>query len=459
MKGICLFLFILILFTNYAYADSRPRSSYKFQSIFQYTQDDNKDLGTSTSKPAVTFSEQFVLSFKKPLDNKKHFYTKLRAYNSKYNTDGSDDISLNDDPNKDEKFLELRELYFHQRMSDYALRIGRQRLREERSLWWNSDNDLIRLFYKKDGDSGFIAAGEDLASYRTDRHEDGDDESRFRVLGEYRYQYASDHFLEPRFIAEYDHSDARETNDIVSARAVDEEDINGLYFGVRAKGKLYQKWHYRSDIIALVGSQDSQNYSKIANTDEYRAGAKSEQNLRAWAMDTDVKYTIHDDIFIKAGYAFASGDKDGGTDTEFRQSGLESGSSRSDLERQTQRNYGEVFRPELSNMHILTAGVSYNPTQRLTVGTNYFYYRQVELADDVRSSGITANPNNKDKTLGHEVDVGATYYLQDSDKDEDTFLDKASVRMVGGMFIPGAAYDEGNDNPSYRLFTELRLEF
>ena len=439
-----------------------PKPVIKWQSTIQYIQEDNKDLGESEYRPTKSLAEQLQLSLKLPVDNKRYLYFKSRAYNFDSNHDyisgsGLDSIGTS----TDRKFLEMRELYYHQKLEDYYVRLGRQKFREDRSLWWNDELDSVRVGFKNNNSAGFVALADNLYSYRTDKQEDGQDKNRLRILGEYIYSYADNHTIEPRFLFEHDHSGSVPFNDIIDADAADREDSNAAYMGLRTKGVIQEKWRYRSDIIGLLGREKKQDFTRISGSNSYRAGTLSHDDVRAWALDTSIDYDpdMPGGRIFKAGYAFGSGDRDGGSDTEFRQSGLEGNSSRNDNERPVQRNYGEVFRPELSNMHIATLGVTQDVNDDLQLGADYFYYRQAEKGNDVRRSGILANVNNHNAFLGQELDISATYDAGKALSLDNNIADKVQLRTIGGVFMPGKAYDDGNENPAFRLYSEIKIQF
>src|SRR5690606_28293152 len=103
----------------------------------------------------------------------------------------------------------------------------------------------------------------------------------------------------------------------------------------------------------------------------------------------------------------------GGTDHAFRQTGLDGGNSRLGLGRTFHKNYGEVLHPELSNLHILTAGTDIPVTEHTDMGLTYFNYRLVRENTSLRSSGITAPLSGTDKDIGQALDFVLNVDLDD----------------------------------------------
>ena len=67
--------------------------------------------------------------------------------------------------------------------------------------------------------------------------------------------------------------------------------------------------------------------------------------------------------------------------------------------------YGEWFEPELSNLRIVTTGVSWPLFENGLLAIAHHRYWQTELATTLRDAETSPNPNGKDKSLGREWDV------------------------------------------------------
>lgn len=442
----------LLLFFVWTSVASSAETKIDGSVIFQYIGEDNRDLGYNDQGNTQSFSEQLQMRYRRTLDKKRYIVANGRVFN--INSSGLQNSIDEGDPSNpivsaDDSFLELRELYYGQKDigKNLELRIGRQRIREPRSLWWNSDNDLVAIYYKDKSQKGFVAAGEDLGSYRLGMEELPRDEKRFRIIGEYSRAVTSGLTLEPRFVFEHDHSG----KDNISSLQTDIDDLTGLYAGIRAAGTIQgeesAKLFYRADIMGVTGRQ-------------YVEAIDDENTLSAWAMDYGVSVMPwKDGIVLNANIAFASGDSDDQNKNEFRQTGLEGGSSRSELERTAQRNYGEVLRPELSNIQVISAGVVYPVHPAWEFGLSYYHYTQMKADDNLRRAGLRADPDGNSTDLGQEVDVTVVGDLDSFFPKENRFLRGIQWRSVGGVFDPGDAFENGNDDPALRVFSELRLRF
>ena len=442
----------------------------------QYISEHKDDLGTNPARDDTqdSLSEQLYVSADLRTSEDLQFYFSGRALNIDGETGFTDDNDEDNDAAVDQGFLELRELYVLNRnlfgVTPWYLQAGRQRLREPRALWWNSDNDLIKVGYDSSLLKGFIAAGEDTTSWRTGRGTDymRDDENRFRVMGETSWQYSYNHFLEGRVLYENDHSGTTATGGSVSATDMDREDQDMVWFGARLAGTTKNipaalgSLKYRADLVGLTGEENIESSVASATPGVNTVTGNNKRDVNAWAFDGDITFVPPKmrGLALTAGYAFGSGDgSTTGDSSAFRQSDIQGSSSRVGLERQAQRHYGEVLRPELSNIHILSAGAGYPLSAATDIGLTYYYYHLDEEATGLRYSGITAPVNGRDGSLGHAADLALNVGLTDEFDLQTPYIDDIGFRFVVGGFTPGDAYEPtGNDN-SYRLFTELKVRF
>lgn len=199
-----------------------------------------------------------------------------------------------------------------------------------------------------------------------------------------------------------------------------------------------------------------------AGTDARLVTGSTNRDVLGWGLDAAATVDPFEEggFVFSLGYAFGSGD-DGssGTDNAFRQTDMQGSSSRVGLERQQQKNYGEVLRPELSNIHVLSAGAGYPISEATDVSLTYFYYRLDEEQTSLRSSGISAPLNGNDKSLGQGLDFALNMNVGEEFGINAPYADRTDFRFVAGTFFPGDAYDPSNDNAALRLFTELRFKF
>lgn len=469
------FAWLLLSASLFPVAAHAQEKQVNIQAIgtLQYIVEEDPDLGTGTAGTEDSLSEQ--LAVRAGVDFTDEWFALFhgRALNIDGESGFDDDTGATINDGADETFAELRELYVLKRnlfgATPWSLQVGRQRVREPRALWWNSDNDLVRFNYDTTLLKGFVAAGEDMRSYRTGTHSDfrHDDEDRFRVFGESSYQYTMGHFIEGRLLYEDDHSGMEAPGTIIDAGDRDNEDQNLLWAGVRATGNAENavpsiaSLKYRADLMGVFGEEDNLTSVAGPGAETRTVTGSDNRDVSAWGFDGGVVLDpgVLGGPVGMLGYAYGSGDNGTGSDSEFRQTDIQGNSSRTGLERQQQKNYGEVFRPELSNIHVLNAGLGVPVTQASDVALSYFYYRLDEDATGLRSSGISAPLNGNDKDLGQELDIAFNVDVDEQFNLQPNLIEGINFRLVTGGFFPGDAYEPTGDDTAYRIFTELQFRF
>jgi alginate production protein len=220
---------------------------------------------------------------------------------------------------------------------------------------------------------------------------------------------------------------------------------------------------YRGDIIGLWGDVDTLTSAAGPGIDRRTVTGATNEDLSAWAFDGTLTFDTALPLqpVLVAGYAFGSGDgaPGNGTDHNFRQSDLHGGNSRYGLERAAHKNYGEVLRPELSNLHIITAGADFPVTPAADIGVTYFNYHLAEQASGMRSAGITAALTGADEDIGQAVDVVLNVDVDEQFGAKPALVDDIGFRFIVGSFFPGDAYGVNEGEDAYRVFTEMKLRF
>ncbi len=236
----------------------------KTQIKTQYISEDNADLGTRSDQP----QSDFVVDAYTTINYRANDYfsagAQIRGLKSfgivSFQDDEGDTSSIN------ESYFELRQIWakFTNLFGNpyYNAQIGRQRIREDRATMWNRDFDAVRISYDTTLLSGFLAAGQNLTSYRTGTDSDfqEDDEKRFRLIGQTRWQWALDNFVEVRALYENDYSGLERIGELVKSDNRDNEDNNLLWTSIRTTGikpvnknDLVNRLKYRVDLMGVYG--------------------------------------------------------------------------------------------------------------------------------------------------------------------------------------------------------------
>jgi alginate production protein len=195
------------------------------------------------------------------------------------------------------------------------------------------------------------------------------------------------------------------------------------FIGVRAIGRPTDSFNYWTELARVGGSDE--------NTEELSGGAyEVGGTYRFLGLPLQPSVTL--------GYAYGSGDDspDDRKNNQFRQTGLQSNEGRFGGVTQF-KTYGEALDPELSNIRIYTAGVGLRPSGSVFVDLVYHRYRLAQLADQLRSTNVTALmnqiPTEQSKDVGSELDVIVG------------FRNLFGIRGLGfetraGWFLPGNAF-------------------
>lgn len=436
----------------------------------QYNYDEGRDLGTLTDNTDQSFQLDNRLRLGYRPSDKLYAYWEGSAVKTWGTASGEDDTGV---PTPSGDYLEWRQSYvqFNELFNviPLNLQVGRQRIREDYGFWWNRDMDAVRLNYDSTLFSGFFAVAQDLFAYRTSETTiDPDSDARLRVLLQTSSVIAPDHRLEFRALYENDHSDHGDIGGIVPAADFDEEDNNLVWGGIRsvgafpqASGGFLSRIDYRLDAAVVGGSTEEVVTAATADPEIRTVTSIDERDVLGWGLDAGVDVALAAPLnpTLMFGYAYGSGDDGDGTDTAFRQSDLQGNSSRLGLSTASIHNYGEALRPELSNLHVLTAGVSFPMLQASNVTFLYHYYRLANEETGLRSGRVRIATNGTDSDVGQGVDAVFNFDLNKEVPVLNQSPADTDVRVSFGGFKAGDAYDPEDGENMLRGLVQLRVRF
>jgi len=219
-------------------------------------------------------------------------------------------------------------------------------------------------------------------------------------------------------------------------------EIHGLYRDDRREPGDHRSWiGFRAPFRPTRALNVWADY--VAARGRFRA-----KEVRSFATDTGVMLRWRAPFrgSIYGGYAFATGDHDrgNGVDREFRDTGIADYNDGFDGLKSFQY-YGELARPELSNLRVWTAGAGVYVRPWLSLDVVAHGYRQHALRDRFRSE-IPIRPTGNDKELGGEVDVivGIRGLLP------------LEFEINWARFNPARAYDDRDPSSLLRIEAEWR---
>jgi hypothetical protein len=182
-----------------------------------------------------------------------------------------------------------------------------------------------------------------------------------------------------------------------------------------------------------------------------RRGTASLSRLGGWAVDGGLKKTWARTWTptVTLGYAFGSGDRTAGDgrDTRFRQTGLEDNRAYYGGLRRL-AIYGELFDPELSNLHVVTAGLGMRPRRGVAFDAVYHHFVQAHAAQQLPSSNLQGKANGLQRTLGDELNLVLTVRAARG----------IDVDLAAGTFLAGSALS-GTAPPAFFWRPQVRFFF
>ncbi|MBI3900446.1 MAG: alginate export family protein [Gammaproteobacteria bacterium] len=287
-----------------------------------------------------------------------------------------------------------------------ALQIGRQNISEPRGWWWDDELDAVRVHYVHEPWRLSTGVAEELA--RTSSTDDFIDPSQQRVrrwFGHGTWKLSDGLVVDAFFLQQRDRSKRSDVDSVIETARVDEADADLRWAGVRASGVVTlpqaATLSYWFDAAMVTGDETTFEFDDD-EPGSSRVSARYEHRVRGRAIDLGTVWQLASNRgpALTVNYARGSGDADASDDIDhaFRQTGLQN----SDREF---RAYGELLRPELSNLVVAGAnfGVSVHDDSRLSVA--YHRFRQVVPATFLRAARIEADLTGASKDIGDELSL------------------------------------------------------
>ncbi len=297
-----------------------------------------------------------------------------------------------------------------------GFQVGRQRFKDLREWVYDETLDAAKLFYEKGRFELEISASTNLID-----PEDLEDEINNYII------YSVLPIFKKDKIAVYGVARKGKTKKGVN--------LDLRFYGIEFQGKSIKNYRYWLQIGYVLGNEGD----IIVNGIGFDLGWTYRIKKALWRPN----FTF--------GYGFGEGDKnpDDTVDRGFRQTGLQDNSAKFRGISRIQY-YGELFDPELSNIHVFTAGFGLRPVKIVSLDLVYHYYLQVwalqEQDNDLRDSGIRADPTGESRDLGHELDLVFEWKVTKNFR----------LGVTGGIFIPGNAYVE--PDPAAMIEAKIRVQ-
>ncbi|MFQ5628363.1 MAG: alginate export family protein [bacterium] len=358
-----------------------------------------------------------------------------------------------------------------------AVQVGRQSFRENREWWWDEDLDAARVYYIGRRVFGEFAIARELPGLHFDSEiADADEEDILRYIGRFSIAYHRDHRLDFFYLQQKDRSGWQIPINSPGFEPDDPTDADLIWRGLRLTGELdfgfAGDMAYWIDTAQLTGSEsyfDKDTYANALDTgaengddgssddDEFGNNTFAappgvrKRTISAWAFD--VGFSLETELpfepTLSLSYAVGSGDKGSNPakDGAFRQTELHDNNTKySGVDRF--RYYGELFRPDLSNIHIYTVSVGFPFWRSSSVELLFHKYRQFSLSTS-RNSRLKAKPAGVSKDLGEEFNlvIGLEKWKH------------LEIEIIGGLFRAGRAYGLLSGELAYNSIVKFDFNF
>lgn len=343
--------------------------------------------------------------------------------------------------------------WFEDRVS---YQIGRQNFNDDREWWWDEELDAVRLHYTGERTYMEVALAQELArATTTEERLPPGKEKLLRLIASATRKIDRRNERSLFLLAQYDYSKTEAVGELVHPDRRDESDFDALWLGWRAQGRWNlpnnDRLYYWLDTAAVWGEEHLIDYDPAAGGARIVDGVER-RRVRGAAFDLGVNWqtSLPGRLTFTAGYAVGSGDDDvdDGIDGNYRQSGLH---DNDDKFRGVTgfRYYGDLLRPELSNIAISTLGAGFRFLGKNSLDLVFHTYRQLRPADFIRGSRLDFDPE------GDATDVGSEVNLVIGIEE----IPNWELEVVASRFRAGAAFGERRGETASKLVFEVSYRF
>lgn len=327
-----------------------------------------------------------------------------------------------------------------------AIQVGRQQLQERREFWWDANLDMIRVHYFGKDASAFVGIGRDIGYKSTLGQFDPEDKDLVRIVANAKWDWADRQEVQAFFLNQRDRSPGYIEGQVFDEDDADDADGDFTWIGLRARGRVKTnfpgKFYYWADVALVRGTETLYDIDDVEG-DQVIVDGIEQRKVRGWAFDigASLELPFEFEPYLTLRHARGSG----GSHT-FRQTGLQGnkgkfrGNSRF-------RYYGEVLRPDLSNLAVSTVALGIPVGEFGWIEGVWHNYRQPVADDSIAGSRLGIDPDGISNRLGDEFDLIASYRPTPS----------WDFELTGGGFRAGPAF--GDEQGRWAWLVEFKLDY
>lgn len=348
-------------------------------------------------------------------------------------------------------------VFLHFPTSGFGLQVGRQAFKDKREWWWDADLDAIRLRYDRGEWRAEISLAQELAGVSSESPLDPEDKKVLRFIGNTQWRWADRQTFDFFWIHQADESGIIGEDVFIRPQDEDEFDADLDWFGVRARGTFklddIGRFYYWGDLGWVNGNEDVIDYDDTVDglrvfddVERFSVSGTAFDVGATWRWETESLGEIN----ITASFAAGAGDNnlDDNRDEAFRQTGLQDNNGKfRGVDRF--RYYGELFRPELSNMQIATLSIGKEMMSGSSIELLYHNYRQLYAAAVIRDTRIEMQPLGVNRDLGTELDlvIGLEEWVH------------WEIEVVAAAFRAGRAFGDAENEISFGATLKVNFNF
>ncbi len=419
---------------------------------------DNFDLDSKDRDGSVRIDQELKLEAFYPISRFTAVFLSFKGISETRINEGVPSSQTNLEIARDETWIFFDRIFG----TGFGLQFGNQNVSETREWWWDKDMDALRLYYNRGPLHFELTGGKQLGGDSTQISIDPDEDEIYRILGLSSWMWNSKQRLEFYFLQQWDRSTQENKNQIIKRINRDTYDQNMTWLGGRAIGEIsldnYGTLNYWADVAGVHGDETVTEYdSADANGNDLpdnvrRVDKVNRNDVDGWAFDTGAFWTLpfpFEPTFTLS-YARASGDSNpnDGHNGTFRQTGINRNNWRFNGVNRF-RIYGELLRPELSNLGIFTSAFGIRLLKNSSIELVYHKYDQVDAIDRLRNANINEDPNGLNKDIGQEFNFIANFREWKN----------LELGLEGAVFEAGKAFGDKEGELSYSIFFDVNYNF
>ena len=416
--------------------ESRDRRN---RSLRRRDDDDNRISTSLQLETLYSFSESASLYFKLTPSYRSELYSE-------------------DGETEDDSDIKLEQVWLYFPINsgkEMSIRIGRQYLGDGREWWLDDELDALQFLYRAKPLKLSVTLGKlpDETSL-LENDSDAEDKDIFWLIAHANWRWKSKHQFELFLLSRIDQSSLHEQGKIVRTAEEDESDANLNWLGLRQSGRLKlvgSRWQYWLDLGFVAGRETRYDFDETNNQNSV-VDERIDHIVSGWGFDVGLTWELPWRTKPRFTWAYASGSGDkspnNSLDTNYRQTGLHSNDDRY-RGVNSFRYYGELLRPELSNLSITTMALGFSLSSEGSVEIVYHQYSQHHASDELRNVSLRTDPDGNDTNIGHEINAifGFEYW------------ENIEVEFIIGQFRAGDAYGEFSGRHSSKVTLEFEYNF